>query len=95
MLSEVLRQLERQSPERVTVFDAANVRHALEKFDPLWDQLTNSEKGKFIGLLVKDVQYDGTTGDVTLAFHTTALKQFCDGVPPGNETIQYEQQHCS
>ena len=95
MLSEVLRQLEGQSPERVTAFNAANVRQALEEFDPLWDQLTNFERGKFIGLLVREVQYDGTTGDVTLAFHTPALKQYCDGVPPGNETIQYEQQHCS
>ena len=77
MLSEVLRRIaaDRQPDEPMT--DPAGVEQALLKFDPLWDRLTTWEQETFIRTLVAQVRYDGTTGKVTVGFHSEGIKQLC------------------
>ena len=57
--------------------DPADVQTALLSFDPLWEQLTTSEQETFIRTLVNQVKYDGTTGEVTIGFHSDGIKELC------------------
>ena len=80
VLSEVLQRIAeaRQPDEPIT--DPADVQAALLKFDPLWEQLTTSERETFIRTLVAQVKYDGTTGDVTIGFRSEGIKQLCSPI---------------
>jgi site-specific DNA recombinase len=81
ILSEVLRRIEQ---DRQLVggpgtprTDPGDVRAALAKFDPLWDQLNTWQQEQFIRALVKEVRYDGPTGTVTVGFLTEGIKGLC------------------
>lgn len=77
VLAEVLQRIAvvRQPNEAMT--DPAEVQVALLRFDPLWEQLATSEQEIFIRTLVHQVKYDGTTGEVTISFHSNGIKQLC------------------
>ena len=78
MLSEVLRRIEEDRQPDAPMADPAEVEQALSKFDPLWDRLTTWEQETFIRTLIEKVKYDGTTGKVTVGFHSEGIKQLCD-----------------
>jgi site-specific DNA recombinase len=77
LLSEVLRRLEEDRAPDTLVADPGEVAAALQKFDPLWSQLTTWEKETFIRSLVAHVRYDGRTGEVTVGFHSEGIQQLC------------------
>ena len=80
MLSEVLRRLEQERRQDATSklsFDPGDVREALLKVDPLWEQLSTSERERFIRVLVKEVRYDGPSGTVTVGFLSEETKELC------------------
>ncbi len=77
MLSEVLRRLEQDRAPDAPMADPADVASTLQKFDPLWDQLTTWEQETFIRTLVAQVKYDGRNGEVTVGFHSEGIKQLC------------------
>jgi site-specific DNA recombinase len=83
LLSEVLQRIEAQREPGEARADPAQVQDALRKFEPLWAQLTTGEQEKLIRTLVAKVRYDGTSGQVTLGFHSEGIKQFCsnEGFP--------------
>ena len=54
-----------------------DVREALMKFDPLWDQLNTWEQERFIRTLVKEVRYDGPSQTVTIGFLSEGIKELC------------------
>lgn len=56
--------------------DARNIEVTLREFDPLWEQLSNWEKERFIRALIDTVKYVGRTGMVTIAFRSSAIKKF-------------------
>jgi site-specific DNA recombinase len=89
MLSEVLRQLEesrQQSGTDVPINDPEEVRQALMRFDPLWEELTTAEKERFIRVLVKEVRYDGPNQIVTVGFRSEGIKALCRSPEdPGDE----------
>jgi site-specific DNA recombinase len=85
MLSEVLRRLEQDRAPDAALTDPADVAGALQKFDPLWDQLTTWEQETFIHALVALVKYDGRTGEVTVGFHSEGIKQLCTSRERPNE----------
>lgn len=78
MLSEVLRQLERERKPGEPVADPARVREALSRFDPLWEHLNTREQETFIRTLVAEVRFDGTTGTVTVGFRSEEIKRLCE-----------------
>jgi site-specific DNA recombinase len=56
------------------VVDEREVEDALAAFDPVWETLTPKEQARVVRLLVQQVDYDGSTGTVSLAFHPDGLK---------------------
>lgn len=81
MLSGVLRRLEemRREANEAAMTEPSEVQDALLKFDPLWEQLTTSEKERFIRALIAEVRYDGTTEMVTVGFRSEGIKELCNG----------------
>jgi site-specific DNA recombinase len=81
MLSEVLRRMvqnRQQDGDATTpMADPVDVREALLKFDPLWDQLNTSEQERFIRTMVKEVRYDGPSQTVTVGFLSEGIKELC------------------
>lgn len=77
MLSEVLRQLEQNRTPGAPIADPGEVAGALQKFDPLWEQLTTWEQETFLRTLIAQVRYDGRTGEVTVGFQSQGIKQLC------------------
>ena len=79
MLSGVLRRLEemRQESNETEITEPADVQDALLTFEPLWEQLTNAERERFIRALITEVRYDGRAETVTVAFHSEAIKELC------------------
>jgi len=80
MLSEVLRRLEQERHQDAISkpsADPGDVREALLKFDPLWEQLSIWEQQQFIRALVKEVRYDGPSGTVTVGFLSEGIKALC------------------
>jgi site-specific DNA recombinase len=47
---------------------------ALSQFDPVWKMLAPREQARLIDLLVRQVDYDGARGKVTIAFHETGIQ---------------------
>lgn len=80
MFSEVLRQVEeqRRAAGESAVTDPAELRDALQRFEPLWDELTIPEQERFIRALVTEVRYDGRAETVTVGFRSEGIKQLCE-----------------
>lgn len=56
------------------IVDEREVADALAAFDPVWETLTPKEQARVVRLLVQQVDYDGSTGTVSLTFHPDGLK---------------------
>ncbi|HMN39505.1 MAG TPA: recombinase family protein [Phycisphaerales bacterium] len=52
----------------------SEVAAAMTAFDPVWDTLTPKEQARVVRLLVKRVEYNGTTRTVSLTFHPEGLR---------------------
>ncbi len=48
---------------------------ALESFDPLWDRLSPRERMRLIQLMVRQVEYDAATEEISIAFNPTGINQ--------------------
>jgi hypothetical protein len=77
VLSEVLQRLAENRPPNEPMSDPAEIQTAQLRFDPLWEQLTTAEQETFIRTVVHQVKYDGTTGEVTIGFHSDGIRQLC------------------
>jgi hypothetical protein len=75
LVEERVRQLHAQiqaaQGERL---DEQEATTALMQFDPVWELLTPREQARLIDLLVRQVDYDGARGKVTIAFHETGFQ---------------------
>lgn len=60
------------------IVDQREVAKAMAMFDPVWDSLTPSEQARVVHLLVERVEYDGTTGKVSITFHPSGIKTLAD-----------------
>jgi site-specific DNA recombinase len=84
ILSEVLQRIAHdREPNPMT--DPSDVESTLLRFDPLWEQLTLVEQETFIRTLVHHVKYDGTTGEVTIGFHSDGIQQLCRPIAESSE----------
>jgi site-specific DNA recombinase len=50
------------------------VINALTSFEPIWESLTEREQARIVQLIVKQIDYDGATGRVTIIFHPDGIK---------------------
>ncbi|HJZ93295.1 MAG TPA: recombinase zinc beta ribbon domain-containing protein, partial [Gemmataceae bacterium] len=57
-----------------------DVAEALGRFDGVWESLTPKEQARLVSLLVSQVDYDGTAGEVTIAFHPVGIQALVDEV---------------
>ncbi len=81
-LQERIRGAERRAVEigdevgalRGQCLDEHEATKALANFDPVWEALTPHEQARLIGLLVERVDYDGSTGKVSITFHPVGIK---------------------
>ncbi len=51
-----------------------DVVRAITTFEPIWDSLTVREQSRIVQLIVKQIDYDGATGRVTITFHPDGIK---------------------
>jgi site-specific DNA recombinase len=58
--------------QRETV-SAAAIQRAVALFDPVWDLLLVPERFRILHLLLESVGYDGSTGELELAFHPLGI----------------------
>jgi site-specific DNA recombinase len=63
---------------RDETLDPGDVANALAQFTPVWDTLTPREQARLVGLLVKQVDYDGANGKLQITFHQTGIKSLID-----------------
>jgi site-specific DNA recombinase len=56
------------------VIDEADLRAALESFEPVWDQLFPREKCRILALLLEAVVYDGKAGEVSIKFRPGGVR---------------------
>ncbi|MBX3385999.1 MAG: recombinase family protein [Phycisphaeraceae bacterium] len=54
--------------------DEREVAESLAAFDPVWETLTPKEQARVVRLLVQQVDYDGSTGTVSLTFYPDGLR---------------------
>jgi site-specific DNA recombinase len=52
-----------------------DVETALTSFDPIWESMTLRDQIRLIQVVVKQVDYDGETGRVTITFHPLGIKR--------------------
>lgn len=60
------------------IVDEAQVAAAMARFDPVWDSLTPREQARIIELVVERVDYDGGTGQVSIAFHPCGIRSLAE-----------------
>jgi site-specific DNA recombinase len=51
-----------------------DVVKSLTSFVPIWESLTIREQSRIVQLIVKQIDYDGATGRVTITFHPDGIK---------------------
>ncbi|QDU80634.1 DNA-invertase hin [Polystyrenella longa] len=54
------------------------VSQALQKFDPIWENLSVRERVRLVELLIERVDYDGVEGTVSVTFHPTGIMEFAE-----------------
>jgi site-specific DNA recombinase len=55
-------------------------RDVLQAFDPVWESLTTTEQGRIVGLLIERVEYDGSSGRLSLTFHRTGIRTLAEEI---------------
>jgi site-specific DNA recombinase len=68
------------------------LRRALEEFEPVWSQLTISERSRVLGLLLERVTFDAESGEVEIKFRPTT-KTTCSA--PGTSPTGGQANHQS
>jgi site-specific DNA recombinase len=59
-----------------------DVATALDSFEPVWESLTVREQSRIVKLIVKQVDYDGANGRVTITFHPDGIKSIARSNKP-------------
>jgi hypothetical protein len=59
-----------------------DVATALDSFEPVWESLTVREQSRIVQLIVKQVDYDGANGRVTITFHPDGIKSIARNKRP-------------
>ena len=59
---------------RVIALTHDDVVKSLASFEPLWESLTVREQTRIVQLIIKQIDYDGSTGRVTITFHREGIK---------------------
>ncbi len=62
--------------------DEADVDRALSAFAPVWESLTSAERGRFLDLLIEQVDYDGPAGKLAIRFRPTGIRSLATMEPP-------------
>ena len=59
--------------------DEQDLREALSRFDPLWQQLKPSERRRVLWLLIESVTFDGPAGEVEITFRAGGINHLAGG----------------
>jgi site-specific DNA recombinase len=65
--------------------DEQEVSLALAGFDPLWESLAPREQARLVGLLIQQVDYDGSCGQIAITFHSAGIKTLTTQVSEGEK----------
>jgi site-specific DNA recombinase len=58
--------------------DEREVAKAMSVFDPVWESLAPREQVRVVQFLVERVDYDGSSGKVTITFHPSGIRTLAD-----------------
>jgi len=59
--------------------DDREVAQALSLFDPTWETLTSREKARIIHLLIERIEFDGSSGEMSITFRPSGIKTLTGG----------------
>ena len=59
--------------------DQDELAGAMEAFDPLWDRLSPRERSELVHHLVRQVEYDAVTDEITVVFNPTGANRLGSG----------------
>jgi site-specific DNA recombinase len=71
-LKDVLSEIKQIGNSLISQQDAETV---MTSFDPIWEAMTLRDQIRLIQVVVKQVDYDGETGRVTITFHPLGIKR--------------------
>ena len=54
--------------------DETDLRAALSAFDPIWNELTSTEKARVLQLLIEKVTYNAQEGEVEITFRPSGVR---------------------
>jgi site-specific DNA recombinase len=66
---------------------AADVRAALEAFDPVWSALSPREQARVLRLLIRRIDYEGEHGTLKVTFHAGGIRGLGCGVDKVAEAV--------
>jgi site-specific DNA recombinase len=66
-------------------------REVLRTFDPVWESLTTAEQGRIVGLLIERVEYDGSSGRLSLTFYRTGIRTLAEEIASEQPTTRKER----
>ena len=79
------------SETRKQLVSEDETREVLQSFDPVWESLTSGEQGRILGLLIERVEYDGSTGKLTIAFHRSGIRTLADEIANEQNQINHKE----
>jgi len=56
------------------VLDEEDLRQALAAFDPIWERLTTAERARVLQLLIDEVRYNASEGEVEIVFRPGGVR---------------------
>jgi site-specific DNA recombinase len=59
---------------RREIVNEADVKRAIGEFDPVWESLSSHEQARLLRVLIKQIDYDGRDGMISITFHPAGIK---------------------
>ena len=62
--------------------EEAQVLDALSQFETIWEAWSTSERSRVVRLLIERIDYDGSSGQISITFHSTGLQSIVNELAP-------------
>ncbi len=80
-LATRLAEIEREGEAAdLATLDPNDLASALGMFDPIWDVLFPTEQARIIELLIRQIEYNGKSGNLAITFHPTGIKSLASEI---------------
>jgi len=69
------------------IVEPNDLASALGLFDPIWDVLFPAEQARIIKLLIRQIEYNGKSGNLAITFHPTGIKALASEVVEATNSL--------